>query len=89
MSNNCMSTVKFIIKKHNKTVLHLRTNTNERTCSCINKEKCPLQEKCLTNNVMYKATLTSIQNTYQHKVYYGITYGTIVQTGITCNKIAS
>ena len=89
MRNNCMSTVKLIIKKHNKTVLHPRTNTKERTCSCINKETCPLQEKCLTNNILYKATLTSNQNIYQHKVYYGVTYGTIIQTGITCNKIVS
>ena len=27
----------------------------------------------LTNNIMYKATLTSNQDAYQHKIYYGIT----------------
>ena len=50
------------------------TNNTEKTCNCINSEKCPpLQQKCLTNNIMYKATITSNQDNYQHKIYYGIT----------------
>ena len=57
---------KFVVTKIGKTFLRL-----------IDKhfplEKCPLQEKCLTNNIMYKATSTSNQDNYQHKTYYGIT----------------
>ena len=68
-----MPNVKSIINEHNKTALGPPTNTSERTCNCINKEKCSLQEKCLTNNIMYKATLTSNQDNYQHKIYYGTT----------------
>ena len=68
-----MPNVQSIINKHNKTVLDHPTNTSERTCICINKEKCPLQEKYLTKNIMYKSTLTSNQDNYQHKIYYGIT----------------
>ena len=68
-----MPNVKSIINKHRKTVLDPPTNNSELTCNCINKEKCPLQAKCLTNNIMYKATLTSNQDNYQHKIYYGIT----------------
>ena len=68
-----MPNVKSIINKHNKTVLDPPTNNSERTCNCIEKEKCPLQEKFLSNNIMYKATLTSNQDNYQHKIYYGIT----------------
>ena len=59
-----MPNVKSIINKHNKTDLDPLTNNSERTCNCINNEKCPLQEKCLTNNIMYKATLTSNQDNY-------------------------
>ena len=73
ISYSCMPNVKSIINKHNKTVLDPPTNNSERTCNCINKEKCPLLEKCLTNNIMYKATLTSNQDNYQPKIYYGIT----------------
>ena len=71
---SCMPNVKSIINKHNKFVLNPPTNnTSERTCNCINKEKCPLQEKWSTNNITYKATLTSNQDTYQPKIYYDIT----------------
>ena len=68
-----MPNVKSIIQKHNKIVLNPPTNTTKKTCNCINKEKCPLLQKCLTKNIMYKATWTSSQDTYQHKIYYGIT----------------
>ena len=68
-----MPNVKSIITKHNKTVLDPPTNNSETTCNCINKEKCPLQEKCLTSNIMHKGTLTSNQDNYQHKICYGIT----------------
>ena len=68
-----MPNVKWIINKHNKTVLDLPNNNSERTWNCINSERCPLQEKCLTNSIMYKATLTSNEDNYQHKIYYGIT----------------
>ena len=40
-----MPNVKSIINKH-KTDLDPPTITSERTCNCINKEKCPLQDKC-------------------------------------------
>ena len=68
-----MENVKSIINKHNNTVLHPPTNNSERTYNCINSETCPLQQKCLTNNIMYKATITSNQDNYHHKIYYGIT----------------
>ena len=51
----------------------LYNNTSERTCNCINKEKRLVQGKSLTNNIIYKATLTSNQDTYQRKIYYDIT----------------
>ena len=73
ISYSCMPNVKSIINKHRKTVLDPPTNNSELTCNYINKEKCPLQAKCLTNNIMHKATLTSNQDNYQHKIYYGIT----------------
>lgn len=69
-----MSNIQSIINKHNKIVLDPPTNTSERTYNCISKGKSPLQEKCLTKNIMYKATLTSNHiNIYQHKISYGIT----------------
>ena len=60
-----MPNVKPIINKHNKTVLDLPTNNSKRNCNCINSEKCPLQQKCLTNNIMYNATITSYYKSRQ------------------------
>ena len=68
-----MPNVKPIISKHNKTVLDPSTKNCEGTCFCINRQKCPLQQKCLTKNIMYQATITSNQDNYHHKIYYGIT----------------
>ena len=68
-----MPNVKSIINKHNKTVLDPPTSNSERTYNWINSETCSLQQKCLTNNIMYKATITSNQDNYHHKIYYGIT----------------
>ena len=68
-----MPIVKSIINKHNKIVLDPPTNNSKGTCNCINRKKCPLQQKWLTSNIMYKATLTSNQDNYQHKICYGIT----------------
>ena len=74
-----MPDVKSIINKHNKTVLDPPTNNSERTCNCLNEEKCTLQEKCLTNNIMYQATFKSNQDKYLHIIYYGITESKIRQ----------
>ena len=69
-----MPNVKSIISKHKKTALDPPTNNREKTCNWINSQKCPpLQQKCLTNNIVYKATVTSNQDNYQHKIHYGIT----------------
>ena len=80
MSYSCTPNVKSIINKHNKTVLDPPTNNWERTCNCINSETCPLQQKCLINNIMYKATITSNQDNYHHKIYYGINETKFKQT---------
>ena len=68
-----MPNVKSIINRYNKVVLDPPASASKTTCKCINEEKCPLHQKCLTNN-MNKVTLTSNQDTYQHKIIYcGIT----------------
>ena len=73
ISYSCVPNVKSIVNKYNETVLDPPNNNSERTCNCINSEKCPLQKKCLTNNIMYKATITLNQGNYHHQIYYGST----------------
>ena len=47
-----------IIKKHNRKILQPNTKeTHERTCNCRNKQHCPVDNKCCTKSVIYKATI--------------------------------
>ena len=58
ISYSCMPNIKSRINIHNKTVTNPQSSTQARTCNCINKSKCPLNNKCLYNNVLYKVNIT-------------------------------
>ena len=58
--------------KHNKTVTNPKPSTQARTCNCINKSNCPLNNKCLRNIVLYKVNITLTTGSHGNKVYYGI-----------------
>ena len=60
------------INIHNKKVTKAKPSAQARTCNCINKSKCPLSNKCLSNNALYKANITSTTENYRNKIYYGI-----------------
>ena len=65
-----MPNIKSAINSHNRTILHSPVNNQSRTCNCINKTDCPLQEKCLSENTLYQADISS--ENFQTKIYYGI-----------------
>ncbi len=44
-------------------------------CTCRDKKRCPLQEKCMTKDIVYKATVTT-SNTNSTKHYIGMTAST-------------
>ena len=48
-----------------------KKTTEQRTYNCLNKVNCPLEQKCLTTNIIYKAKVTSSNQNYQEKVYFG------------------
>jgi hypothetical protein len=61
VSYSCMNNVKSIITKHNA---HITRNSQTQTtetdnCNCDNKNTCPLPKQCMTNNIIYKATVTT------------------------------
>ena len=60
------------IKIHNQKVTEAKPSAQARTCNCIDKSKCPLNNKCLSKNVLYKANITSTSENYGKKFYYGI-----------------
>ena len=65
-----MPNIKSAINSHNRKILHSPVNNQSRTCNCINKTDCPLQEKCLSENTLYQADISS--ENFQTKIYYGI-----------------
>ena len=69
VSYSCTTNMGNIIKNHNRKILneHNEPDSSQKRCNCRNKDLCPLDGKCLTNNVIYKATVTTsseITNTY-------------------------
>ena len=65
-----MSNIKSVINLHNRKILNSPVNNQSRTCNCINKTDWPLQEKCLSENALYQADISS--ENFQTKIYYGI-----------------
>ena len=65
--------------KHNKKVTNADNDTNtdnQVQCNCRNKDQCPLDNKCLTSSVIYKAQVTTNNGT---KNYMALTEGTFKQ----------
>ena len=69
-----MNNMTNIISSHNKKVTISDNETNGKTCNCRNKSKFPLDNKCLTNKIVYKAEvkLNDGINKLSTKVYFGI-----------------
>ena len=59
-----------IIAGKNKKVLQEEGGDSKRKCSCPSTKTCPLDKKCLTDNVIYQATVTKPNN--ETKTYIGL-----------------
>ena len=72
-----MNNVKNIISKHNTRIIRKSQPqvTNTTSCNCRNKETCPLQNKCMSKDIVYKATISTC-NTNDKKHYIGMTSNT-------------
>ena len=75
ISYSCMPNMKSRINIHNKKVTKAKASAQPRTCNSINKSKYPLSNKCLRNNVLYKANITLESENYRNKIYYDISKG--------------
>ena len=62
-----------IISGHNSKILNPAPAEDPRTCNCRKPKTCPLSGKCLTECVVYKATVTAPPKLVRH--YYGLTDG--------------
>ena len=65
------------INQHNKKIIpNSETNQNIRTCNCINKQQCPLNQQCLSKDIIYQATINSDIQNYREKHYIGLCHTT-------------
>ena len=77
VSYSCMSNVRSIITSHNTRIIKRSQpqNSNTDNCNCRNKHACPLQNKCMSKDIVYKATVTT-NNTQDARHYIGMTSNT-------------
>ena len=67
-----MPNMKNIINTHNKRIIHPPKDNIARTSNWIRKHQRPLKKKCLTNNVLHKASITPKEENSKTKIYYGV-----------------
>ena len=72
MSYSCLPNIKSIINAHNRKILYPSTSIGRIICNCINISQCLLQQRCLSNNILYQANITALGENSETKVYYGI-----------------
>jgi hypothetical protein len=75
LSYSCMPNIKTIIASHNKSILNKeqeKGNNNAEECNCRKKDECPLTGKCLTEGLIYQATVI-IEDTMKCETYVGLT----------------
>ena len=69
ISYSCMPNIGSIISSHNKKVLGQTSNITEKGCNCKRGTTCPLDGKCLTKSLVYKAEV-KVNNTSSN--YFGL-----------------
>ena len=85
LSYSCMPNMDSIVKAHNSKILSKVENpqtSDERSCNCRDKAKCPVGNNCLKANVVYKAT---VQHENKTSMYIGMTENTF-KTRYTLHK---
>ena len=65
VSYSCMPNMNSIVSQHNKSILQ-SNNQIDFGCICQSRTDCPLDNKCKTDNVVYKATITTDNNEFDY-----------------------
>ena len=79
VSFSSMSNVRSVISSHNKRILKETKSTqksikdkNQKLCGCRNANECPLNNMCLTKDLVYQAEVTT-KDQSDRKTYTGMT----------------
>ena len=70
VSYSCMGNMASIILSHNRTILNSDVSLECR-CNCRSRNECPLQNKCLTPKIVYRADIENNIN-YGKIFYFGV-----------------
>ena len=54
-----MRNIKTIINYDDANILFPKKSTEQRICDSLNKDTCPIEQKYLITNIVYKAKVTS------------------------------
>ena len=74
VSYSCMPNIGAVISSHNKKILGESKKLERGTCNCRrSRGNCPLNDECLTTNVLYEAEVSSTEPNYHIDPYVGIT----------------
>lgn len=74
VSYSTMANMGSIIQSHNKKLLGESNLPTEKGCNCRNPQDCPLDGKCLTESLVYKALVTDETNQTKYQ-YIGLSSG--------------
>ena len=71
LSYSCMPNFKTIIASHNSKLLEKHRNQGKvhqhiKSCSCSNKTKCPLENKCMEKSLVYEATISTSTGPFKY-----------------------
>ena len=68
VSYSFMRSISSILTSHNKKTL--AENKQQYECNCRNKDECPLENKCLTSQIIYEAEFITLKTS--RKFYIGL-----------------
>ena len=73
LSYSCMPNMNNVIRKHNSKIMKNPAPSTTKTCNCRQKTDCPMDGNCLSECLIYKASVSATTNKY----YYGTCENTL------------
>ena len=71
VSYSCMGNMKSLVNRHNAKILQAKAPTEAKGCNCRKNSTCPLNGACLTESLVYKATV--LAENHEPQTYIGMT----------------
>ena len=74
LSYSCTRNIASILSSHNKSIVRVPPPDVTRECNCVDREQCPMGNKCLSQNIFYEGVVTE-RPVGEEKDYRGLTSG--------------